>query len=758
MSTRPVLQFALAAIVSAALVATVPTGSSAQTPSVTYTVLYKFGTNANDPLQPAGQLAIAQGRDGNLYSTSTYGGTNSIGTMFKVTPSGTLGVVYNFDFDPGDYPFSGVTLGTDGNFYGTTQYNGEGPGSAYKVTPAGVATTLHLFGNTGDGACPRSAPIEDTNGDFYGTTTTVCGGGSQSTVYKLTSSGTLTTLYTWTDGSNVGAPLVQGADGNFYGINNTGGDGYGYIFRMTTSGALTVLHKFTGADGSQVDGGPALIQASDGNFYGTSFTGGSANAGVIFKITPSGTYTVLHNLNGTSDGGEPGNALVQATDGKLYGVAYAGGSSNLGTIFRITTGGTYSVLFNFGGSNGANPESPLRQNTNGVLFGDTAAGGDLSLCSGTGCGVFYSLSIGAKPFVSLVSTTGKVGSKIGILGQGFGVSSVVKFNGVKATTVARTGTTFLLATVPAGASDGKVTVTTGKTVLTSLQTFIVHNSWGSGTVLPTAIQGPAVGVIGGKVYVVGGATSNSTVAINQVYNPATNKWTTGASMPTARFAAAVAVVNNVLYAIGGNPDGHSQTNVVEAYNPKTNTWTTKSPMPTTRDSVVAAVEKGLIYVIGGQAGGSRLATVESYNPATDTWKEEAPLLDGKSETAAGLLGSTIVAADGLSGGGVTGDTEAYNATTNTWSSLTADPTPRQSTCAASFGNLLYVAGGTNGNPLSLNEGFSLTANKWVTFAPLPNAVALPGSAEVNHQLYCFGGSSNSAFGSTVYNYVQIYQP
>jgi uncharacterized repeat protein (TIGR03803 family) len=133
-----------------------------------------------------------------------------------------------------------------------------------------VETSLHVFGNGTDGACPYAPPIEAADGIFYGTTTTECGFGSQSKVYSLTSTGTLTTLYTFTDGSNVTAPVVQGTDGNLYGVSQNGGaNGDGEIFKMTPSGAVTVLHSFDGTDGSRASDG--LIQASDGNFYGSTF-------------------------------------------------------------------------------------------------------------------------------------------------------------------------------------------------------------------------------------------------------------------------------------------------------------------------------------------------------------------------------------------------------------------------------------------------------------------------------------------------------
>ncbi len=136
------------AIFCAATVAILLTTAAAQT----YTVLRQFGTKTNDPLQPRGPDALAQGRDGNLYTTSANGGTGA-GTVFKVTPSGTLTVVSNLA-NPGNSPFGGVTLGTDGNFYGTTELNGEGPGTAFKVSPAGVETALHVFRKHGRRSLP----------------------------------------------------------------------------------------------------------------------------------------------------------------------------------------------------------------------------------------------------------------------------------------------------------------------------------------------------------------------------------------------------------------------------------------------------------------------------------------------------------------------------------------------------------------------------------------------------------------------------
>ena len=438
----------------------------------TYTVLYD-APGAPGVQYPNGR-ATAQGRDGNLYTTSQFGGTNN-GTVFSVTPSGTVTVVAN----PSFYPQGGVTLGTDGNFYGTN-LNG-GPsfyGQVYKVTPAGVETVLYNFTGGADGLYPSTAaPIEGTDGKFYGTASGSSGIVGPSTAYSVTSGGVFTTLHTFTvaEGQYVYAGLVQGTDGNFYGVAWAGGaNSQGTIFKMTKAGAVTVLHNFINTDGYQ----PAypLIQASDGNFYGVASQFGFY--GCIFKITPNGTYTVLHSFAATGlEGENPSSSLVQATDGKLYGVTNLGGTDGGGTIYSITTTGTFSVLYNFDYNtsitNGYSPASPLKQNTNGTLYGETTAGGTSTYCGSSGCGVVYSLDVGLGPFVNLVTASGKEGTKIGILGQGFTAASVVKFGGTQATTVTRQGTTFLNATVPAGALTGLVTVTTGATTLTSNNTFRV---------------------------------------------------------------------------------------------------------------------------------------------------------------------------------------------------------------------------------------------------------------------------------------------
>jgi N-acetylneuraminic acid mutarotase len=287
----------------------------------------------------------------------------------------------------------------------------------------------------------------------------------------------------------------------------------------------------------------------------------------------------------------------------------------------------------------------------------------------------------------------------------------------------------------------------------------VHNSWGSGAAMPTAVYVPATAVLNGQVYVIGGSTT-APVADVQIYNPVTNTWSAGTPLPVATTTASAATVNGVLYVLGGSTST-SFTNAVWAYSPTTKKWSSKAAAPTARNGTVAVVEKNIIYVMGGNisSGGEFVSTVESYNPAANTWKTESSMLGTKDTAAAGLIGSTIVVADGSNQpGSVTGDTEGYNDTTNAWSSLTADPTPRTGPCNGVINGLLYDAAGyNNSTATTINESFSLSANKWTTtLAPMPAGTLFGGSAVVSGQLYCLGGEAE--INNNPIHTVQIYQP
>ena len=438
-------------------------------------VLYNFGSKSGDPLQPANSGIVAQGRDGNLYSTSVGGGTGTGGTVFKITPSGVLKVLFNFDSAHGATGYGGLTLGRDGKFYGTATTAGSGAnGTIFKITSAGVITVLHNFSGP-DGGAPEAPPIQGSDGKFYGTTTGGVGT-PHGTVYQITSTGTFKNLYTFdvTHGAFPAAPLIQGTDGDFYGTTVNGGSGSndGEVFKITSKGILTVLFPFDGVHGVSPIG--PLIQASNGNFYGTTFGGGASNVGTAFRMTPAGVVSVLHSFNFSPDGGRPTSGLVQGTDGNFYGTTSDGGTLGFGTVYSVTPGGVYNVLYTFDQAKGAYPLVTLMQHTSGLMYADTQRGGlgpnscPAGLCSG----VFYRLSEGLGPFVSLVTRAAKAGKNIGILGQGLKGTTAVSFNGTTAV-FKIVSATYMTATVPIGASNGPVMVTTPGGTLTSSKDFIL---------------------------------------------------------------------------------------------------------------------------------------------------------------------------------------------------------------------------------------------------------------------------------------------
>jgi uncharacterized repeat protein (TIGR03803 family) len=260
-------------------------------------------------------------------------------------------------------------------------------------------------------------------------------------IFKITPSGTLTTLHSFdgTDGDLPQAALVQGTDGNFYGTTNEGGPsgacngGCGTVFKITPGGTLTTLSSFVNYPTDGVNPIAALIQGTDGNFYGTNSSGGVNFDGAIFKITPSGTLTVLHSFDGT-DGDSPAAALVLATDGNFYGTAPAGGANGYGTVFRMTPSGTLTTLHSFDNTDGRLPNA-LIQDTSGTLYGTTESGtsviGKYHRCTGI-CGTVFSLSVDLSPFVESRPGSGTVGATVKILGTNLtGVTSVT-FNGTAA--------------------------------------------------------------------------------------------------------------------------------------------------------------------------------------------------------------------------------------------------------------------------------------------------------------------------------------
>jgi uncharacterized repeat protein (TIGR03803 family) len=281
----------------------------------------------------------------------------------------------------------------------------------------------------------------------------------------------------------------------------------GGVFKISTTGKETLVYTFKGSTDGQ-NPYTNLIQGSDGNYYGTTQGSGGSAIGTVFKLTPTGVETVLYNFPDQTQGAFPRLPLTQGPDGLLYGIATdcAGGGCGQAGLFDITTKGVYSNLYLYpiiGGNNNELPLSPLLLSTNGTLYSVTEQGGTHQN------GSFYSLSTTYSPFISLVSISGKEGAKVGILGQGFTSASVVKFGGTASTTKTLTGSTFIMATVPAGALTGTVTVTTGTKTLTAPKQF---------KVTPTLVSfSPPSGPVGTVVTITGtGLTQATKVTFNQV--------------------------------------------------------------------------------------------------------------------------------------------------------------------------------------------------------------------------------------------------
>jgi len=477
----------------------IPTAIAA--PAQTFTTLADFPFHID-----GGGVGLIQGTDGDFYGITTDGGaTNSectpfgsCGTIFKVTPTGTLTILHAFcsttPCTGGWFP-NWLIRGGDGNFYGTTAFGGanhpntcsSGCGTMFKITPTGTFTTLYNFcalAGCADGGAPGSfvqAFAGGVFGDVYGST---LNGGAfgHGTIFSITPKGQLTVLHNscaqanCSDGFGSG-PLTQDVGGNFYGVAPTGSgekscnNGWcDLIFRMTPAGTVTVLHSFPGPILLNAD----LVKGTDGLFYGTTQVSGKRVAnlcfaqgcGTIFKVSAGGEYSTIYDFcsqASCADGSLPEVGLIQATDGNFYGSTGSGGGPNYGTLFMITSSGVFTSLHSFcqtDCADGSSPQQRLVQGTDGRFYGITQGGG-INLH-----GTIFSLDMGLAPFVTFLISTGPVGTKVGILGQGFTGTTAVSFNGTPATFTTKSDT-YVTAVVPAGATTGSVTVTTPSGTLTS---------------------------------------------------------------------------------------------------------------------------------------------------------------------------------------------------------------------------------------------------------------------------------------------------
>jgi len=373
----------LAIALMAAFSMVAPAASGSDRPAQAFTVLYSF-TGSSDGAYPYGGLV----RDaaGNLYGTTEEGGAFSYGTVFKVDVSGTETVLHSFagGTTDGEYPLAGLLRDSAGNLYGTTQ--GGGPvsaGTVFKIDNTGAETVLYTFtGGTTDGCTPFGGVIQDKSGNLYGTTQD-CGAAGFGTVYKLSSAGVLTLLHSFAGGTADGqdpiyASLLLDSKGNLYGVTDKGGSSdYGVLYKLSKSGKFAILHSFTGAstDGCYPLGTP--IMDKTGNLYGTTDgCGSSFNAGEVWKLNTSGQETLLHVFaGGAFDGSFPYAGVLLDTQGNVYGDTQTGGASGFGVLYKVSKTGTLTLLHSFSSSDGEYPVGGVLRDAKGILYGTTNEGG-----------------------------------------------------------------------------------------------------------------------------------------------------------------------------------------------------------------------------------------------------------------------------------------------------------------------------------------------------------------------------------------------
>jgi uncharacterized repeat protein (TIGR03803 family) len=360
----------------------------------TETVIHNFGRSPADGVDPT--AGVIGDSDGNLYGTTTSGGTAGHGVVYKLDSTGHETVLYTFTggADGGD-PGAGVIRDSAGNLFGTTSAGGDlacgfsaGCGVVFKVGPTGTETVLHRFTGGADGGYPYAGVIRDSAGNLYGTTSQG-GPNGQGVVFKLDTAGHETALYSFTGGADGGYPnagVIRDSSGNLYGTTNLGGTDWGVVYKLDAAGQETVLYSFRGgADGGEPNAG--VVRDSGGNLYGTTLLGGNTVAcppspilaggcGVVYKLDSTGHETVLYAFTGGADGGNPTAGVIRDSAGNLYGTTPDGFTGTDGVVYKLDAAGHETVLYGFtGGNDGSAPFAGVIRNSAGNLYGTTRYGG-----------------------------------------------------------------------------------------------------------------------------------------------------------------------------------------------------------------------------------------------------------------------------------------------------------------------------------------------------------------------------------------------
>jgi len=360
----------------------VATTTSAQ--AQTFTKLHDFtgGRDGRGPYAP-----LFRDSAGNLYGSTTAGGTNGCGvgcgTVFKVNASGHESILHRFtdETNDGGLPYTSLIRDKAGNLYGTTETGGTfETGTVFKLSPTGKITLLYSFTAGNDGGIPAGGLIQDAAGNLYGTTE-LGGTSGLGSVFKVSPTGKETVLHSFA-GADGALPyltsLVMDAKGNLYGVTQQGGaSNFGVVYKLSKSGKFTVLHSFAGgtSDGCEIFGTPAMDKS--GNLYGTAEACGAFSEGMVWKVSSKGIETVLHNFHDSdlNDGAFPYAGVILGTNGTLYGVTIVGGNPGYGTVYELSTSGGITILHNFAGTDGVNPYGGVIRDANGNLYGTTFNGG-----------------------------------------------------------------------------------------------------------------------------------------------------------------------------------------------------------------------------------------------------------------------------------------------------------------------------------------------------------------------------------------------
>ena len=360
---------------------------AALAPAQTFTVLYNF-TGGSDGWGP--YAGLIRDSAGDLYGSTSLGGDSNCtpgygygcGVVFKLDTAGTETVLHSFSGSPdGANPVAPVVRDKAGNIYGTTFYGGSrGNGTVFKIDTAGAEKVLYGFTGSSDGCYPWQGLVEDKSGSVFGTAGG-CGSSGYGSIFKVDTSGKFTLLHSFTGRSSDGAyptfgHLRMDKAGNLYGVTSGGGtSGNGVLYELSKSGTFKVLHSFAGgtSDGCAPSG--SVLQDKAGTFYGTTEYCGSSNHGTIWQVSKTGKETILHNFaGGSSDGCNPAAGVTRDSQGNLYGVTYGCGANRDGAVYELSAGGTLSLLYSLGGSDGSSaPIGEVLRTSKGTLFGTTLA-------------------------------------------------------------------------------------------------------------------------------------------------------------------------------------------------------------------------------------------------------------------------------------------------------------------------------------------------------------------------------------------------